>query len=437
MCTDIVLINPPYLYITKSPIRSGLGATLDMPPLGLYYIGTILEKSGYKVKIYDFNAIDDDNFDETINEIVALSPKIIGFSISTPCYNIGIEITNKIRQYAKQDLKVIYGGYHVSFLPNEPLLKNYCDYIVRGEGEYAFLKLSNYILGKGTQELKSIEGISYLDKHKNVVHNKPEIVRIDNLDLLPYPKRNFIDPSVYNVPGTIMASRGCIAKCQFCAAGAWGGIRLRSVDNIIGEIEEMVDTYKFEHICFIDNTFILNKDTVESMAKKISALNLDVSFSLETRAGLLTNDLVHYLKQMNAISIQFGVETGNDYIMKAINKDITIKDVFKSVELCLQNDLNVMCSFIIGHPEDTKETVKDTIAVAKKLRRLGAQVKFEILTPYPGTEIFNNMNNLGIKLITNNYDEWNGVSAVYNSKNLTHKEIDNLLLVALTEVNAI
>ncbi len=435
---DIVLINPLYPRYESNMFASALVASLDMPPLGLLYIAANLEKYGYKVKVYDFNLYTNQEIEQISEEIFRERPKIIGLSVSTPNYNYAVAYSKKIHEKLGNSCKVVFGGYHVSFLPEECLAVNMADIVILGEGEHVFVELADKIIqGKGSS-LKDKKGIAFIDENGEVYNKNAHLLRIDNLDALPFPDRSLLPMERYKTPATVMGSRGCVARCEFCASGAWGGIKLRSPENIVAELRELKENFNFEHICFIDNTFTANRERTYQVADAIAASNLDFTYSLETRVSNVDDSLVEELKHMNTIAVQFGVETGNDQVMKDIHKDITLDRVYKAVETCLNHKLRVMCTFIIGHPTDTNETIQDTVNAIRKIKRMGGQAKIEMLTPYPGTPVFLNREQKGLVIKDWNYDHWGATtSPVFETKNFTQRQLHKRFIEAVMEVNTI
>lgn len=309
---DIVLINPLYPRYESNMFASALVASLDMPPLGLLYIAANLEKHGYKVEVYDFNLYTEQEIDQISEKIFQNGPKIIGLSVSTPNYNYAVAYSKKIHGRLGKNCKVIFGGYHASFLPEECLAENMADIVILGEGEQIFVELADKIVRDKGSSLEEKHGIAFINENGELYNKNAQLLRIENLDDLPFPDRSLLPMERYKTPATVMGSRGCVARCEFCASGAWGGIKLRSPENIVAELKELKRDFNFEHICFIDNTFTANKERTYQVADAIATSGLDFTYSLETRVSNVDDSLVEKLKYMNTIAVQFGVETGND-----------------------------------------------------------------------------------------------------------------------------
>ncbi len=430
----ISLINPIYPQNERRTINSALGASLDMPPLGILYIATVLEQNKHDVQVVDMNLyLSKDDRGMIIKKILDFGPKVIGMSVCTPSFNHAVELVSIFKNKVKH---IIWGGYHATFRPSEAL--EYADVVIKGEGEYAFLEIIKSISKNGidNKKLKRIKGISFKINGKKI-HNPPDILRIENLDCIPFPNRRLLPMNNYKVPFTIIGSRGCVARCQFCAAGAWGGIRLRSPQNIVDELIQLKNEYRYSHVCFIDNTFTSSKSRTLELVELIRKNNLNMTFSLETRATNVDQELIKALKSMGTTTVQFGVETGSNEVMHSIKKEITVDNVINAVKLCVNNGLNVMCSFIIGHPADTKKTIDETVSLAKQIKKIGGQAKLEMLTPYPGTDLYNYSKELGLEITDWNFSNWGSSQPVFRTRTFSSKELSRLFMNSVMEVNVV
>lgn len=408
----------------------------EMPPLGVLYLATILKEHGYSVEVADLSTIYDPKERDTfLNEIILKKPKIVGMSTTTPSYPMGKKLAATLKKELGNGVILIWGGYHVTFLPEEPLVEGIADVVVKGEGENAMFELVKFYLEKiGT--LDSIEGISYRLNGK-IVHNNPNVLRVKNLDSLPIPDREFINIQKYTTPGSIISSRGCVAKCQFCIASSIGAITMRSPDNIVDEILLLNKKYGFEHFTFVDNTFSTHKGRILEIFKNIRDHGLNPNYFIESRVTLVNEGYIKMLAENNVVLIQFGVETGNETVLKDIRKNITLEKVENAVDLCVKYGIDVITTYIIGHPSDTRETVMDTINFAKRMVRKGAKAVFSILTPYPGSEVFINREKLGVEIIEWDFTKWRNLNKpIIRTKNLSRRDLSNLLTRARSEVTA-
>lgn len=435
---DIILINPVLPSAEKNNFAGIQKSITDMVPLGLLYIATVLDANGYKVKVVDFNtAQNNEEREELLSGIIYQSPSVIGISVMTEAYYRAASLTKLIRQKLHDKSKIIWGGYHPTFIPDECLRRGLADIVVRGEGEEAMLQIVKVLLNqKAELSLTEIPGISYKENGK-VFHNSPALLRIKNLNELPVPDRKFVCLDHYKNAGTLISSRGCVARCQFCAAGAMGRMVMRDADNVYKEIEILDQKHNLKYMFFVDNTFTTNKKRTMEIFDLIKKHNLNVYSKIESRVSQVDEEYIKFLAGANVFVIQFGIETGNAAIMQDIRKNITLDQVEAIVELCLKHSIQVTTYFIVGHPNDTPVTVIETIDFAKKIRRIGARVELGILTPFPGTEIFNRRDELNVEITDWNYENWNLYTPVMRTKYLSIKDIKRLYKEGLDAINSV
>ncbi len=435
----IVLIYPKDPNNTKNS-SSFVQASLDMPPLGLLYLGTVIKNSGEPVKVFDFNALENQDMeDEMVQKIAQLKPQIIGFSVATTSYPYTCELAKKMKKILNKTI-FIWGGHHVSFQSEEPLKRGIADIVIRGEGEEVILKIIRILKDYGNnykQHLKDVEGISYI--YLNQIHfNKPDYLVVKDLETVPIPDRTLLDLSKYKNASTILASRGCIGKCKFCASACMGLPREREISSIIYEMDMLVKRYGYRHINFVDNVFAYNKKRTKELLEAICKKQLPVTFSAEVNINFMDEEIVELFKKAGLKFVQFGIESGNNKILKSINKTISIERSHSIVKRCLEEGIHVVCSMLIGLPEDTEETIAETVAMAKQFKKEGAQIVLSCMVPYPGSEVFEKADELEIKIENWDYAQWNMTNrSVISTKYLSRRKIDKLFNDALSELNAI
>lgn len=435
----IILIYPKDPNNTKNS-SSFVQASLDMPPLGLLYLGTVIKNSGEPVKVFDFNSLENQDMeDEMIQRIVQLKPQIIGFSVATTSYPYTCELAQKIKGLLKKTV-FIWGGHHVSFQPEEPLKQGIADIVIRGEGEEAILKIIRILKDYGNnykQFLKEIEGISYIYQNQ-MQHNKPDYLVVKDLGDIPIPDRTLLDLSKYKNASTILASRGCVGRCKFCASACMGIPREREISSIIYEMDMLVKRYGYRHINFVDNVFAYNKKRTKELLEAIYKKQLPVTFSAEVNINFMDEEIIELFKKAGLKFVQFGIESGSNEVLKSINKTISIEKSHSIVKKCLEKGIHVVCSMLIGLPEDTEETIAATVAMAKKFKKEGAQIVLSCMVPYPGSEVFERADELGIRIENWDYAQWNMTNrSVISTKYLSRRKIDKLYNQALSELNAI
>jgi len=387
----ILLVNP-----SQSRVY-GKMASPDYPPMGLAYIGAVLEKNGHSVRIIDIDA-DKISVNEFIR-IIKCGFEIVGFTATTPTFNEAEKLSKLVKENTKA--VTILGGIHATIDPASCLKSGSIDFLIRGEGELTVVELVNEINGK--KNFSNIRGISFNHKNK-IVHNENREL-IKELDEIPFPARHLFNQQKYSYPDSlrspvmpIITSRGCPHACTYCCTKLIFSrrVRFRNAKNIVDEIEELIKNYKVKEVHIWDDNFTLYKKRVLDILKEIKKRNIKLKFAFPNglRADQVDEDILRWLKQMGVYSLAFGVESGNQIILNNVKKGETLESIEKAYELSRKFGFETWGFFMIGLPGETEETVNNTIEFAKKLNPDVA--KFHILKPFPGTEIFEELKEKGL-----------------------------------------
>jgi len=337
------------------------------PPLGLLYIAAVLEKNGHEVSVFDMR-----KNENTIKNIP--SADFYCFSATTP------QIENEIKVSKNVDGITIIGGAHASWLPES--VKNHFDVVVIGEGEDVILDIVN----------NGVRGIV----NSNLVKKNDK-----DVDKIPFPARhlmndeaivskNLWDGYIFRkddspIATTIITSRGCPWRCAFCA-NLPQPVRFRSVENVIKEIKEIIDKYNCRHFRFLDDNFINNKPRFRKMAEQLK--NLDIQYRCSTRSDLLDSEICRLLVSSGCKEIGFGVESGDNNVLKLIDKRETIEVHKRAIKLAKSFGLRAKAFLMTGLPGETWESIEKTkqfIEEAKPDKWIAT-----LFTPFPGCPIYNN-----------------------------------------------
>jgi radical SAM superfamily enzyme YgiQ (UPF0313 family) len=411
------LISPPY----ESDVKSIVG--VSSPPIGLAYLASVL-RDGHDVKILDANVLGL-RPDDIGRELRKFYPDVVGITSVTPSIYHAYQVA-KIAKSVREDCKVIVGGPHVTFLPDQTLKEcKFIDVIVRGEGEETTKELIE-ALERG--KWKRVRGITFR-RGDRIVSNEPRPL-IKDIDEIPIPSWDLLPMDRYRFCGqryaTMLTSRGCPFRCSFCVSsrlfgGFWRG---RSPESVIEEIRLLNDKFGIRNIEFVDDTFTLNQKRAERICDEIVREGLDISWGASSRVDTLSRRLVEKMRRAGCWILFLGIESGCQKILDAIGKRITIEQVRRAVGTIKKAGIQVLGSFIIGFLQDTIETINETIKFAKTLNLDYAE--FSILTPYPGTPIYEHAkkNNL---LLTEDWSKYTGLEPIIKIEGLSSSKLKSLL----------
>ena len=404
---NILLIAPPFYRLLASHYN-GLH-------LGIAYIAAVLKEHGHFVKIYNadycktteyanqrqlfenypsyktiLSDLANPIWGEIKHNISSLAPDLIGITMLTANYKAA-KIIAKIAKSLNNNVKVVVGGAHPTLDPEGTLAEKEFDYVIRGEGEYAFLELAD------KREEEKIKGLSF-KKDNQMIHNESRSF-IEDLDTLPYPCRDsFLNDTKHLDFGHLITGRGCPFSCAYCASQQlWGRtVRFRSVSNVISELEYLQTNYNPPVIHFADDTFTLNKRRAKEICQQIVNRRLEIRWVCDTRADCLDKELVALMKSAGCIRVKIGAESGSDRILKAMRKGVTREKIRKAVGLIKEEGLPLTVYFMTGFPQETNEDLQQTIEFARELD--ADYYSLSVLAPYYGTEIWKDLEKSGKKI---------------------------------------
>lgn len=381
METDKVMLVNPFPYYAE-----GINEATVYPPIGLAYVASFLEERGIECKIVDANILKLTNRC-VLEEIKKFAPEIIGIHTNIVLARAGIELSKKIKE--DLDKVVVIGGPYATALVEKTLEESKADCIIRGEGERTMLDII-----KNFSDFKKVEGISYINEGE-IVHN-PDRDLIKDLDSLPFPAYHLL-PDLENYRSrarktpvaAILTSRGCPYGCIYCNKNIFGRtFRARTPENIIEEIRLLVDKYGVRQIDILDDNFTFDIERAERTLDLIIDNGFDLAINCQNgvRADRLTEHLVHKMKKAGVFKVGIGIESGDENIIKVINKSLDLEKVKTAIEWFKREGIMVYGFFMIGLPGETKETMQKTIDFAKEVDPHIAN--FSIAIPFPGTKFY-------------------------------------------------
>lgn len=405
-------------------VSPNFGSDAGRPLLGLAYIASVIE-SKHIVHILDL-ALYSENLDKLDSFLDEFNPEVVGITCYTLTYPTSMSIANHVKKRGK-NIITIMGGVHPTIRPDDCINED-VDFVVRGEGEETFPEILDYLEGIG--ELSNIKGISY-KRDGNNTHNSPRPTLTD-LNKYPFPARHLLELDKYSQPIiTIMTSRGCPFNCIYCCRAVMGKkYTAQTPERVIEEIKEAMKTSKHTHILFVDDLFTFDKKRVEEICKLIILNNINITWSCSSRVTSVDKELLELMKKAGCTRIGFGVESGDDKILKSLRKGVTVEQTRKTFRDCKEVGIETAAFFMIGAPEDTRETVLKTIDFAIELDPIN--VSWSIVTPFPGTGLWEQM---GMdESVINGWNDFGHLNenntTSFDIKNLKKEEISELYLKA-------
>lgn len=382
----ILLVNPPSWVAIYNTSRIS-AAVPKLPAQSIGILSAVLLEEGFEVRPLDL-LLAKNPYDELEAVIEEFSPDAIGVSFTTPLYGEAL----KIAQIAKDldpDCLLIAGGVHPTALPEEMLLDTNFDVAVIGEGEITLPELLR------TDDLTSVKGIGFKQDGKVVLTGPRE--PISDLDTLPLPAWNLFDVDSYrasritsrrNPIGGILTGRGCAYPCTFCNKSVFGKkYRKKSPSRVIEELKYLLDC-GFREIHFLDDLFTMNMDYAKEVCRLIIKDGLDFTWNLFSglRVDTVDRELLLLLKDAGCYTVSYGVESGNEELLKAIGKSFTLYQCRSAFALTREIGLESVGFFMFGLPGETVETMEKTIDFAIELNPTYAKVT--TLLPFPSTPLF-------------------------------------------------
>ncbi|MFX0133920.1 MAG: B12-binding domain-containing radical SAM protein, partial [Candidatus Hodarchaeota archaeon] len=312
---------------------------------------------------------------------VEIKPDILGLTAKTPDIRECEKLACKMKSI-KSSIKVIVGGAHVTGIRKRVLEEcDWFDFGIYGEGEITFCELLDHFK-KDNKPISEIDGLIHRDGDR-IIENRPRKF-ISDLNSLLFPAWHLF-PRGTDLP--LFTSRGCPFKCIFCQRVMGNSARTMSPYRVIQEMEWNIREFGTTFFQIEDETFGLNREWTENFLDLIiqRGLNKRVTWFANSRVNIANLEIYRKMQRAGCVGLGFGIESGNQQILDIINKGFNLEDAKKAINLAKQAGLETHVFFILGHPFETKKTIRDTINFACKLNPY--DVAFGIMIPYPGTKI--------------------------------------------------
>lgn len=301
---------------------------------------------------------------------------------------------------------LIAGGIHATIYPEKVLQELDLDVVCVGEGENTIREIiTNY----EKRDFSRISGLVY--KAANTIIKTGSRPFICDLDTLPLPARHLMPfedivmsdrLSNTNLKVThLLCSRGCPYNCYFCA-NQEHAIRYRSGKSVREELEYLIYTYKIQGFCITDDNFIVNKDKITDICKKIAPLNL--KWSSLSRVNTVDESSLETIRDSGCIEIKYGIESGSQRMLNLMNKQITIEQIKNAVNITYNIGIKIKAFIIHGFPGENLESTMETIRLLDELKGKIERISLFRFTPLPGSHVYIFHKDYGL-ILPDNYED--------------------------------
>jgi anaerobic magnesium-protoporphyrin IX monomethyl ester cyclase len=356
------------------------------PNVGIAYLASMLRKCGHEVLVIDLN-----NETMTDNQVLATIDEyhsdIVCFSIKTAT----IKSARRLSQIIKgvlPNVSIILGGPHTTIAWRELVAEPWFDVIFVGEGEQELPTICHHLIAN--EPIEDIPGVVTKNNiGDDFILDHPLIA---DLDILPFPEYDLFPQTIRECLRTdypLVTSRGCVYKCSYCSVPKISGrrFRKRSPANIIEELKWAQKKYAVTAFEIIDDVFNLDIERCKKICRDLIEENLGLTWSCPNglRADRIDRELAELMYKSSCHSVMVGIESADPMVLASVNKGETIEDIERGIHIFKDAGINVGGYFIIGLPGDSVESQKRSVEFARKI---GISAHFNMLVPYPGTELW-------------------------------------------------
>lgn len=392
------LIIPSWVPEDIFPARTAGSQINYWQPLGTLYVASSLLKAGHDVRFLNGAFMTHDRILRSISEY---RPAFVGIYSTTFGWKKAVMTARDIKEIL-DDVFIAVGGPYPTAVKDKCLMDSErVDAVVTGEGEITVVEVLDRLSNGGG--LNGVRGVIFREGDR-IIKN-PERPLITDLDSIPFPARELLNDADRYIPppatyrrrpvAVMITSRGCNRRCLFCFQidkERKSGIRYRSIENVMKEIELCL-SQGYREIKFIDDTLAADYERAMNLALEIKARRLDFAWFASACVNQVDKPLLRAFKEAGCWAILLGAESGVQKNLNAIRKGITLEQTRMAVKTAKDAGLKVFTPFIFGIPGETYEDALKTIEFACELDPDVAN--FHCLTPFPGTELHDNIEKYG------------------------------------------
>lgn len=398
----ILLINP-YYPISETP----------SPPTALALLAGVLRASGHDAVVRDY-VVFPYSAEDLDTAMERFQPHMVGITAVTMTVRNALAVANDVKRIAP-DVFTVMGGPHVTFRAEKTLAENpSLDAAVLGEGEATLLSLATALENGRSEDLSGVAGLCFRDSGGIRVNDGKRTPV--SLAELPRPAYDLLPLGRYRalgLPVNMITSRGCPHRCIFCVGRKMcgPGVRYFPPEKAADEMRRL-GQLGFHQINVADDLFTANEAHCLAFCREIGRRGVTTPWTAFARVDTVTGPLLSAMRRAGCRAVSFGVESADPGILKTVRKGITLDKVPRAVRLCVDAGIAPHASFVLGLPGETKDTIARTVAFTEELKTLGASSGFHILAPFPGTEVREEAEKYGIRILTSDWSAYDANAAV-------------------------
>lgn len=383
----------------KTPGYNVFSRSMALPLMGPFYLATMAKQAGYDVQVYNENIAPaySEKLDAVKQDVLDSDYLVITSLTSTA--KRGYKIAKAFKRDNPRG-KVLIGGIHATFMPNEAM--GYADTVALGEGEEIFF-----------DALKTKE---------KVIQGRP----LKNMDDLPTPDFSLIKKFKPKL-APIMTSRGCPYDCNFCSVTQMFGrnYRFRSTDRVIEDLHNI----KQKSVFFYDDHFVANRNRTRELLNKMKEHSIRKRWDAQVRVEIgHDEELLNLMSDNGCDTLYVGLESVNEETLKSYRKSQSLDHIRKAIRKLHDYGIKLHGMFVLGSEHDDEKTIRQTLEFSEENEI--DTVQYAILTPLPGTEVYNNLNNAG-RIFTKDWNLYDGLHAVFRPKLMSAYELQARMVDAM------
>lgn len=369
------------LFITSSKARALQFSVY--PYLGVGYLSSFLKQKNISSRLYDVD-VKSSNINKLIRDISSYKPLVIGYSVMSISLPLFYRITKEIKKHFPEII-IVAGGPHITSDP-AIVFEMGIDYGFVGQSEKSFplfmekIKQNNFDFG-------DVNGI-VINKTRRT--DKPAFYDVSQTDVIP-------DYSLYDLSKyqnifygrrwfTMITTSGCAYNCTFCKDPGKNKYKEYPLDLIKKQLKILVLDNNLKWISFVDDSFTYNRNRIIDLCNWILEEKLVFKWTCCTRADVLDQELIILMRKAGLHYAILGVEAGNEEIRKGINKNISSSLYVEIIKVLREEGARVLCSYVLGNPNESYKQIQETIKFSKKLKANYAQ--YYNMTALPQSPIF-------------------------------------------------